>query len=316
VAVATAVSPRFARAQQSARLPTVGFLGTTSQVAWTSWTAAFTKRLRELGWIEDRTIAIEYRWAGAREELFAEFAAEFVRRKVDVIVTSAGAVPALQQATSTIPIVFTLAPDPVASGFVASLARPGGNVTGLSTQSRDLAVKRLEILREVVPGLRRLAILYNAGHTAAPTEMREIADAARGLGLDVVAPEIRRAADFATAFDSIKGRADAIIVVSEPLTTTNRIAIVTMALAARLPTMHTIRENVEAGGLISYGTNQAEMFRRAGDYVDKILRGAKPADIPVEQPTKFELVINRTTAKALGVEIPSKLLFTADEVME
>jgi putative ABC transport system substrate-binding protein len=315
-ATSSALSSPAARAQQGRKLPTIGFLGTTSRAAWTSWTGAFVQRLHELGWIEGRTVAIEYRWAEARDERYAEIAAEFVRLKVDVIVTSAAAVPAAKQATAVIPIVFMLAPDPVGSGFVASLARPGGNITGLSTQAQDMAAKRLEILREAVPGLRRLAIMANFGHSAASLQMRETEAAARPLGLEVTTPEIRRAEDFAPAFEALKGRTDALIVVADPLTTTSRIPIITMALAARLPTMHTIRENVEAGGLMSYGTNQSEMFRRAGDYVDRILRGTRPGEIPVEQPTKFELVINLTTAKALGLTVPRMLLGRADEVIE
>jgi putative ABC transport system substrate-binding protein len=313
---AAAVWPLPLSAQQPGRLPTVGFLGTTSRASWSSWTGAFVERLRELGWIEGRTVAIEYRWAEARVQRYDEIAAEFVRLKVDVIVTSAGAVPAAMKATSTIPIVFTLAPDPVSSGFVASLARPGGNVTGLSTQANDLAAKRLEILREVIPGLRRVAIMANAGHPNAAQETREIAAPARAFGVELVASEIRRSQDIAPAFDALKGRADAVIVVADPLTTTNRVPIVTLALAARLPTMHTIRENVDAGGLISYGTQQTDLFRRAGEYVDRILRGAKPANIPVEQPTKFELVINLTTAKALGLTVPPNILARANEVIE
>jgi ABC-type uncharacterized transport system substrate-binding protein len=315
--LAGAAAPPFcARAQQAGKLRTIGFLGTTSRTSWAPWTGAFVERLRELGWIEGRTVAIEYRWAEAREGRYAEIAAEFVRLKVDVIVTSAGAVPAVMKATPVIPIVFTLAPDPVASGFVASLARPGGNVTGLSTQAKDLAAKRLEILHEVFPGLRRLAIMANADHPNAAQERREIEPPARARGIEIIAAEIRRPQDIAPAFDALKGRVDAAIVVADPLTTTHRITIVTLALAARLPTMHTIRENVEAGGFISYGTQQSDLFRRAGDFVDRIFHGAVPANIPVEQPTKFELVVNLTTAKALGLTVPPNILARANEVIE
>ena len=195
--------------------------------------------------------------------------------------------------------------DPVGTGLVASLARPGGNVTGLSIQQTDLAGKRLELLREVVPGLRRLAIMANVGNPAAVLEMGEVQAAARTLGLEVATFEIRRAEDIAPAFEALKGRADALYVCSDPLVITNRIRINTLALGARLPTMYGIREYVEAGGLMSYGPNFPDLFRRAADYVDKILRGAKPADIPVEQPTKFDLVINLTTAKALGLDDPA-----------
>ena len=313
---ATAAWPLAARAQQPAKLPTIGFLGGTTPATWSLFVAAFVQRLRELGWIEGRTIAIEYRWAEGRGERFAEIAAEFVRLKVDVIVTAGGAVLAAKQATSLIPIVFAAAADPVGSGLVASLARPGGNVTGLSSQFTDLAGKRLELLREMVPSLRRLAIMANAGYPAAVLEMAEVQATTRTLGLDVVTLELRRAEDIAPAFEALKGRAEALYVCAESLVTTNRVRINTLALAARLPTMHSIREYVEAGGLMSYGPNFPDLWRRAGDLVDKILRGAKPADIPVEQPTKFDLIINLTTAKALGLDVPPTLLARADEVIE
>jgi ABC-type uncharacterized transport system substrate-binding protein len=298
-------------------LPTIGFLGTTSASAWTSWTAAFVQRLRELGWIEGQTIAIEYRWAEGRSERFAEIATELVRLKVNAIVTTGGAVLAAKQATSVIPIVFAVAADPVSSGMVASLARPGGNVTGLAVQSPDLAGKRLEILREVVPGFRRLAILANIGYPPSVLEMGEVQAMARTLGLEVASLEIRRGEDIAPAFETLKGRAEALYVCgSDSIVNNNRVPINTLALVARLPTMHSIKFYVEAGGLMSYGPRYPDLFRRAGDYVDKILRGAKPADLPVEQPTKFDLVINLTTAKALGLEVPPTLLARADEVIE
>ena len=309
--------PVAARAQQPAKLPIIGFLGAGTASAMSQWTAAFVQRLRELGWVEDRTIAIHYRWAEGRIERLAEIAAEFVRLKVDVIVTnSATPVVAAKQATSVIPIVIASAADPVGTGLVASLARPGGNVTGLSVQMTDLAGKRLELLREVVPGLRRLAIMVNPGASAAILEINEAQAAAKMLGLDIAAFEIRRAEDIVPAFEALKGRAEALYVVADPLITSNRLRINTLALAARLPTMHTFREGVEVGGLMSYGTNNPDLFRRAADYVDKILRGAKPGDIPVEQPTKFDLVINLTTAKALGLTIPESFLLRASEVIE
>ena len=312
-----AVWPLAARAQQPAKLPTVGLLvsGTTSSHG--QWVAAFMRRLNELGWMEGRTIAIEYRWAEGRTERAAEIAAEFVRLKVDVIVTSATAVVVVaKQATSIIPIVFAAAGDPVGTGLVASLARPGGNVTGLSLQQTDVAAKRIELLREVVPGLRRLAILGNVGGPAALLDMREVQAAARTIGLEVIASEIQRGEDIAPAFEALNGRAEALYVATDPLVDTHRIRINTLALAARLPTMLGSREWVEAGGLISYGPNWSDQWRRAADYVDKILRGAKPSDLPVEQPTKFNLVLNLTTAKALGLEIPPTLLARADEVIE
>jgi putative ABC transport system substrate-binding protein len=275
------------------------------------------QRLRELGWIEGRTITIEYRWAEGRDERFAEIAAEFVRLKVDIIVTSGTPqVLAAKHATSVIPIVFAGAGDPVGSGLVASLARPGGNATGLSTQSTDLAGKRLEILREVVPGLRRLAILANVGNPAATLEMNEVRAAARTLGLEVITLEIRRGEDIAPAFEALKGRAEALYVAIDALANASRIRINTSALGARLPTMHGSRDYVEAGGLMSYGPNVPDLWRRAAEYVDKILHGAKPGDIPVEQRTKFDFVVNLTTAKALGLDVPPMLLARADEVIE
>jgi putative tryptophan/tyrosine transport system substrate-binding protein len=309
--------PLAANAQQPGRLPTVGVLGTTTPLLWGAWTAAFAQRLRELGWIEGRTVAIEYRWAEARIERSAEIAAEFVRLKVDVILTSGTAnVVAVKQATSVIPIVFALANDPVGDGLVASLARPGGNVTGLSALEKDLAGKRLEFFREALPGLRRLGILANVGDPGSVSEMGEAQAAARTLGLEANTFEIRRVEDIAPAFEALKGRADALYVVGDPLTTGSQVRIHTLALAARMPTIWGDAGNVGAGGLISYGPSFRDQYRRSGDVVDKILRGAKPADIPVEQPTKFELAINLTTAKALGLTLPAALLALADEVIE
>jgi putative ABC transport system substrate-binding protein len=313
---AAAIWPRAARAQQTARLPTIGFMGSGTPSSMSQWTGAFVQRLRELGWIEGRTVAIEYRWAEGRSERFAEIAAEFVRLKVDVIFTPAAGVLATKQATSTIPIVFALAPDPVGTGFVASLARPGGNITGLSSISSELAGKRVELLREIVPGLRRLAIMVNVGNPNAVPEKREAETAARTIGLEVATSEIRRAREIAPAFDALKDRAQALYVVGDPLTATNRIHINILAAGARLPTVHASRDFVEAGGLISYGPNFPDLYRRAAGFADKILRGAKPADMPIEQPTKFDLVINLTTAKAIGLTVPPTLLTRADEVIE
>jgi putative ABC transport system substrate-binding protein len=314
---AAAAWPLAARAQQPGKLPTIGFLVAGTPSSHGPWVAGFVQRLRELGWIEGRTIAIEYRWAEGRSDRAAEIAAEFVRRNVDVIVTSATAViVAAMQATSVIPIVFAAAGDPVGTGLVASLARPGGNVTGLSMQQTDLAAKRLELLREVVPGLRRLAILANVGGPAVVLDMREVEAAARTLGLEVITAEIQRGEDIVPAFEALNGRADALYVCIDPLVNSHRIRINTLALAARLPTSYATREAVEAGGLMSYGPNQADLYRRAADYVDKILRGAKPGDIPVEQPRKFDLVINLTTAKALRLTIPESFLLRADQVIE
>jgi putative ABC transport system substrate-binding protein len=308
--------PIAARAQQSSKVPIIGFLGAATPSGWSSNVAAFVQRLRELGWIEGRSVAIEYRWAEGRSERYTEIAAEFVRLKVDVIVTVGPAVLAAKQATSVIPIVFAVATDPLGSGLVASLTRPGGNITGLSSQSSDLAGKRVELLREVVPGLRRLAIMANVGNPFSVLEMGEVRAASRSLGIEIDTLEIRQAGDIALALAALKGRADALCVLGDPLVVTHRIRINTLALGARLPTMYALRENVEAGGLMSYGPNIPDLFRRAAELVDKILRGAKPADIPVQQPTKFDLVINLTTATALGLNIPPMLLARADEVIE
>ena len=314
---AAAAWPIATRAQQPARLPTIGYLSSGTPSSAKDWIDAFVQRLSELRWVVGNTVAIEYRWAEARNDRFAEFAAELVRLKVDAIVTSGTpSVIALMQATSSIPIVFVAVGDPVANGLVKSLARPGGNVTGLSNLTRDLAGKRVEILREAIPGLRRLAILANVGNVAVVLEMRDAQAAARSLGYEVIRMEIRQAEDIAPAFETLGDRADAIYIVIDALVFTNRAGINALALNARLPTMSGNRESIAAGGLISYGPNFPELFRRAADYIDKILRGTRPADIPVEQPAKFDLVVNLKTAKALGLTVPPPLLTRADEVIE
>ena len=312
---AAAAWPLAARAQQ--KLPTIGFLGANSPAVQRQWTAAFVQRLHELGWTEGHNLSIEYRWAEGRFDSSPAIIAEFVRLKVDVIVTHATAnVVAAKQATSAIPIIFTSVADPVGNNLVASLARPDGNVTGLSAQIADAAGKRLELLREIIPSLRRLAIMANVGVANAVLEMGEVQAAARALGLDVATFDIRQTRDIEPAIEAFKNRAEALYVQADPLFTSNRLRINTLALGARLATMHGTREQVDAGGLISYGANITDLFRRAGDYVDKILRGAKPAHLPVEQPMKFDLVINLITAKALGLTIPPTLLARADEVIE
>jgi len=313
---AAVVWPLVVRAQQGTKLPTIGYLGSARLATESERIAAFVQRLHDLGWIEGRTTVIDYRWAEGRTERYAEIAAEFVRLKVDVIVTVGGAVAAAKQATATIPIVFAYAGDPVGSGMVASLAKPGGNVTGLSVQSTDLAGKRLEILREIFPDVRRLAIIGNVEYAATVLEMGEAQVAARTLGLEVVKSEIRRAEDIAPAFEALKGAAEALYVCPDATMNANHARVNTLALGARLPTMHGVREYVEAGGLMSYGPSPPDLYRRAAEYVDKILRGAKPADLPVEQPTKFDLIINLVTARALGLEVPATLLARADEVIE
>jgi putative ABC transport system substrate-binding protein len=314
---ATVGWPLAARAQQSSKkLPTVGILGAATPSAWSHWLAAFVQRLSELGWTEGRTVAIEYRWAEGRTERFPEIAAEFARMNVDVIVTAANGVLPAKRASSTIPIVFVVANDPVGTGLVESLARPRGNATGLSIQSSDLAGKRLELLREVTPGLRRLAILTNVDYAGAVLETGEVQDAAHMLGLEVVMLEIRRAEDIAPALDKLRGGAQGLYLPSEAIVFTNRSRIATLAQDARLATITVVRDYVEAGSLLSYGPNYMALFRRTAEYVDKILRGSKPGDIPVEQPTKFDLVVNLKTAKALGLTIPESFLLRADEVIE
>jgi putative tryptophan/tyrosine transport system substrate-binding protein len=308
--------PLASRAQQTGNLPAVGFLVGGTRTIFAPWIAAFTRRLSELGWIDGQTIAIDYRFAEGEPERYAKFAEEFVRLKVNVIVTPGGAASAVKQATSVIPIVIAAATDPVGSGLVDSLARPGGNVTGSSLEAPDVAGKRLELLREVIPGLRRLGIMGNAGYPAAVIEMRTVRTLAEGLGLHCTSLEIHQPDDIDAAVVQGRDRSDALYVTADPLINTYRVRISTLTLAARLPTIHGFRELVEAGGLMSYGPSFPDLYRRAAELVDKILHGAKPSDIPVEQPTKFELVVNLTTAKALGLAIPESFLSLADEVIE
>jgi putative tryptophan/tyrosine transport system substrate-binding protein len=312
---AAAEWPLAARAQQSVRRPTLGLLIPGSPAIYSQRVGALVQRLRELGWVDGSTIAIEYRWAATQK--FDDIAAEFVRAKVDVIFTS-GTPPtvAAKKATSQIPIVFAPAGDPLASGLVASLARPGGNITGLSNQTADIAGKRVELLRELAGQVRRLAIMVKSNNASAASEMREVKAAAGTLGIEVLPLEIGRAEDIGPAFETIKGRADALYVVIDSLVTTHLNRINTLALGARLPTMHGARELVVAGGLMSYAASYEDLFQRGAEYIDKILRGTKPADLPVEQPTKFDLIINLTTAKVLGLTIPEAILLRADEVIE
>jgi putative tryptophan/tyrosine transport system substrate-binding protein len=310
-----AVWPIAAHAQQAGKLPTIGFLGASAS-GFAPWAAAFVARLRELGWVEGRTIAIEYRWSEGRAERYAEIAAEFVRLKVDVILTVGSAVPIVKQAATAIPIVFAVAIDPVGSGLVASLAKPGGNVTGLSIQANELAGKRVEILREVLPQLRRLAIMFNADNTQPVLEMGETQAEARRLGLEIIPLAIRRAEDIAPAFQGLKTKVDAVYVAVDQLIVANRPRIIALAVGEQLATIFSERDFVKAGALMSYGPSYSDLFRHSADYVDRILRGAKPGDIPVEQPTKFELVINLATAKALRLTVPPTLLSRADEVIE
>jgi putative tryptophan/tyrosine transport system substrate-binding protein len=317
VAGAGAAWPLAVRAQQSRKPPTIGYLGATSPSVERPRVAAFVKRLGELGWIMDRSVMIELRWAEGRAERAHQIAAEFVQLKVDVIVT-AGSVDVLaaKQATTSIPIVFAAAGDPVGSGLVESLARPGGNVTGLSLQITDTAGKRLSLLREIVPGLHRLAILGNVTARSVMVEISEVQVAARTLGLETITSEIRRAEDIDPAIEAVKGRADALYICSDPLVTSNQARINNLALNTRLPTMHGLPESAAAGGLAAYGVDIPALCGRAAEIVDKILRGTKPADIPVEQPTTFKLVINLKTANALGITVPYSMQLLADDVID
>jgi putative ABC transport system substrate-binding protein len=312
---AAAAWPLAARAQPSVRRPKLGLLIPGSPAIYSQRVAALVQRLRELGWADGATIAIEYRWAATQD--FDEIAAEFGRAKVDVIFTS-GTPPtvAAKRATSQIPIVFAPAGDPLASGLVASLARPGGNITGLSNQTADIAGKRVELLRELTGQMRRLAIMVKSNNASAASEMREVKAAAGTLGIEVLPLEIGQAADIGPAFETIKGRADALYVVIDSLVTTHLNRINTLTLGARLPTMHGARELVVAGGLMSYAASYEDLFQRGAEYIDKILRGTKPADLPVEQPTKFDLIVNLTTAKVLGLTIPEAFLLRVDELIE
>ncbi len=314
---AATVWPFVAHAQKSGKTPMIGFLGATTPTIWSSFVAAFLQRMRELGWIDGYNLAIEYRWAHGREDLYNELAAELVRLKVDVIVTGGtAAVLAAEQATSVIPIVFATAGDPVGTRLVASLSHPGGNVTGLSNQQTDLGGYRLELLHEVVPTIRHVALLGNVSSPNVVLEMNAVEAAAAKLGLEAIRLEVWKAEDIVPAIESVKGRADALYVCTDPLLTVNQIRISTWAVEQRLPTINAFRQYVDAGALMSYGPNFPDLFRRAADLVDKILHGAKPGDLPVEQPVKFDLVINATTAKALGLAIPEVFLVRATEVID
>jgi ABC-type uncharacterized transport system substrate-binding protein len=308
--------PLVASAQQAGKVPTIGVLSTATATVWNPFLTAFRQRLRDLGWVEGRTIALEYRFAEGHPERLAEFAAEFVRLNVSVVLTAGSGVPAIKRATSVIPVVFAIAGDPLSGGLVSSLARPGGNATGLSNLGVDLAGKRVELLREVVPGLRRLGILANAAYSDGVVEMEEVDSTARKVGLDVVKLTIKGAGEIMPALETLNGRADALYVVVDGFVAANRTRIIIFGASARLPMIFNTREYVEAGALMSYGPNFPDMFRRSAEYVDKILRGTKPGELPVEQATRFDLVINLSTAKALGMKIPESFLLRADELIE
>jgi putative tryptophan/tyrosine transport system substrate-binding protein len=301
--------------QRPGKLPTVGFLIPSSRDVYGQRIAATVQRLRELGWIEGRTVAIEYRWAETQR--FDEIAAEFVHLKVDVILTG-GTPPVLaaQRATSEIPIVFAAAGDPVGSRLIASLARPGGNITGLSVQSRDITSKRIGLLRDIVPSIRRLAIMAKIDNVSAASELHDAEAVAGSLGIETTPVGIKRAEDIEPAIEQLKGRADALYVAVDSLVTTEAARLNALALKQRLPTMHGARELAQAGGLMSYGASYVDIWRRSADYIDKILRGAKPGEIPVEQPAKFELVVNLKIANALRLTVTRDFLLIVDEVIE
>jgi putative ABC transport system substrate-binding protein len=309
-------TPVVARAQQGGKGYRIGHLSLRSGL--NEWDEAFRQALRELGYVEGRNLTIEYRWAAGKEERLPELAAELVRLKVDIIVTATTpGIAAAKRATSTIPIVMAAVADPVGSGLVAGLARPGGNVTGMTLMSTELAGKRLQLVRELLPKATRVAVLAHHGTSATRLFIEQMRAAAQQTGVQLVVQEVSAAEDLPGAFGAMqRERAQAVIVQVNPLTSDHRKRVAELAAQHLLPAMYEVRGPVEAGGLICYGPSIVEMYRRAAFYVDKILKGAKPADLPVEQPTKFELIINLKTAKALGLTIPESLRFRADEVIQ
>jgi len=313
--LALALAPLVAEAQPAEKLARIGYLSLGSAA---DTPKALLQGLRELGYVEGQNLVIEYRYTEGKAERLPDLAEELVSLKVDIIVAGGTPLPlAAKRATTTIPIVMTSAGDPVGSGLVASLAKPGGNVTGLSTFTRDLAAKRLQLLKEVVPVISRVAVLWNAANPYAVLNMRETEAAARTLGLQVQSVEVRGPDDIETGFSTaIRWRAGAFIVVDDPVTYLHRTRIADLAARNQLPAMYGFRQYAEAGGLMAFGTSLADLSRRAATYVDKILKGAKPADLPVEQPTQFEPVINAKTAKALKLTIPPSVLLRADQVIE
>ena len=310
--------PLAAEAQQPAKVPRIGVLQTGSASVNRHFVDALRQGLREFGYVQGQNIVIEERWAEGRFDRLPALAGELVLLRVDLIVTAGTpAARAAKEATRTIPIVAVAVGDPVGTGLVASLARPGANLTGFADISVDLSAKRLEFLKNVVPTASRIAVLWNPAHPTNPLQLRETELAAQTLGLTLQPLEVRGADDFEHAFAAmVKGRAAALVVLADPITILHRGRLADLAAKNRLPAIYAFRELAEAGGLMAYGTNLPDLFRRAATYVDKILKGAKPADLPIEQPTKFELVINMKTAKALGLKIPQSVLIRADEVIQ
>jgi putative ABC transport system substrate-binding protein len=307
-----------ARAQAPAKVRRIGLLATTSPSVSAPWLQAFRLGLRDLGWVEGKNISIEYRYAEGRHDRFPDLAADLVGLKVDVIVVNVTpAALAAQKATRTIPIVMAAGGDPVATGLAESLARPGGNITGLSQMISELAGKRLELLTEIVPKLSRVAVLWNPQGVGSPLGWKEIQLPARQLGVQLHSLEARSPSDFDKALEeATRARAGAIFILPDPVFATNLQRIAGLAAKSRLPSIFHVSEFADAGGLATYGPDRADMFRRAATFVDKILKGAKPADLPVEQPTRFELVINLKTAKAIGITIPQSIMLQATRVIE
>jgi putative ABC transport system substrate-binding protein len=314
--LALGATPLGSFAQQPSKVWRIGMLETISMSLNAANLDAFLKGMQELGYVEGRNFVIDYRSADGRDESFPDLAAELLRGKVDLIVTrGTPATQAAKKATATIPVVTTAIGDPLL--LVTSFARPGGNITGLSSFTTELQTKRIELIREMVPGVARIAVLMNMGNAAFQSQWKETERAARLLGVEVQLFDVRRAEDFERAFEAaVKQRANALVVGQDALTQANGKHIVALAEKYRLPAIYFSSEYIDHGGLISYGVNYPDLYRRAASYVDKILKGAKPGDLPIEQPTKFDLIINRKTAKALGLRIPPALLARADRVIE
>jgi putative ABC transport system substrate-binding protein len=316
--LALGAMPRISDAQRPTMVSRIGFLSSFSTTTAPLWNQAFRQGLRDLGWVEGENISIEYRYAESRSDRLPDLAADLVRLKVDVIVTAVTTdALAAQKATRAIPIVMATAGDPVARGLVESLARPGGNVTGLSQISQELAGKRLELLKETVPKLSRVAVLWNPQNPGSTLTWNALQHPARQLGVQLHSLEIRRSSDFDNAFeDATKARAGALALLGDPVIGSNLKRIADLAAKRRLPSIFQLSEFADSGGLMAYGPDRADLFRRAASNVDKILKGAKPRDLPIEQPTKFELVINLKTAKTLGLKIPQSILLRANRVIE
>jgi len=308
--------PFTADAQQARRIPTIGFLWATPRVD--RMTTAFEQGLHDWGWLNGQNVAIEHRFAEGHFDRLPELAAGLVGLRPDVIVADAApATKAAKRATRSIPIVFAVHGDPIGAGDIESLSRPGGNITGLTLIHPELIGKQLDLLKQAVPRVSRVAVLWNAANPTKKLDWRELKPVARTLSIALQSREVRRPADFDAAFAAIRdGRPDALLTLGDALTFSARVSITEFAASERLPALYQYREFVEGGGLMSYGADLADSFRRAAGYVDKILKGAKPGDLPVERPTKFELVINARTAKALGLTMPPSLLLRADHVIE